>query len=60
MFGKDSTKGGIEFQFRTLRANGARQREAFENGIDPQTLNIGAMNGKCENFPITSFQDFII
>ncbi|TGO80595.1 hypothetical protein BELL_0004g00210 [Botrytis elliptica] len=40
MFGKDSTKGGIEFQFRALKANAHRQREAFKAGIDPQTLNI--------------------
>ncbi|KAF7944706.1 uncharacterized protein EAE97_005339 [Botrytis byssoidea] len=40
MFGKDSTKGGIEFQFRAFKANARRQREAFEAGIDPQTLNI--------------------
>ncbi|TGO42508.1 hypothetical protein BHYA_0007g00070 [Botrytis hyacinthi] len=50
MFGKDSTKGGIEFQFRAFKANARRQREAFEAGIDPQTLNIGA--SKCENFPV--------
>ncbi|KAM0186464.1 hypothetical protein ACHAPC_004545 [Botrytis cinerea] len=40
MFGKDSTKGGIEFQFRALKANAHRQREAFKAGIDPQTLKI--------------------
>ena len=51
MFGKDSTKGGIEFQFRALKANAHRQREAFKAGIDPQTLKIGA--DKCENFPVT-------
>lgn len=50
MFGKDSTKRGIEFQFRAFRANARRQREAFESGLDPQTLNIGA--SKCENFPV--------
>ncbi|KAM0160846.1 hypothetical protein ACHAQE_004440 [Botrytis cinerea] len=44
MFGKDSTKGGIEFQFRALKANAHRQREAFKAGIDPQTLKIAMAN----------------
>lgn len=48
MFGKDSTPGGIAFQFQTIRKNGRRQREAFDAGIDPQTLTFG---GKCENSP---------
>lgn len=48
MFGRDSTPGGIEFQFRAIKANGRRQRAAFGAGVDPQTLDF---SGKCENFP---------
>jgi hypothetical protein len=40
MFGEDSTVLGIEYQFRAIKANAARQRKAFEAGIDPQTLGI--------------------
>ncbi|RDL36409.1 uncharacterized protein BP5553_05761 [Venustampulla echinocandica] len=41
-FGSDSTKGGIEFQFRTIKADAKRQRECYDAGGDPKTLNIGS------------------
>lgn len=40
MFGGDSTAQGIGYQFRAIKANAVRQHEAFEAGIDPQTLAI--------------------
>jgi len=39
MFGKDSTPGGIGFQFRQIKAWAKLQRDAFEAGVDPQTLD---------------------
>ncbi|PQE06651.1 hypothetical protein CJF31_00009776 [Rutstroemia sp. NJR-2017a BVV2] len=44
MFGEDSTAQGIGYQFRAIKANAARQREAFEAGIDPQTLGICSLD----------------
>jgi hypothetical protein len=44
MFGKDSTPQGIGYQFRAIKANAVRQREAFEAGIDPQTLGICSLD----------------
>ncbi|KAL2062717.1 hypothetical protein VTL71DRAFT_5789 [Oculimacula yallundae] len=41
-FGKDSTKGGIEFQFRTIKADAKRQKACADSGGDPQTLGIGS------------------
>lgn len=40
-FGQDSTKGGIEFQFRSIKADAKRQKACYEAGGDPQTLVIG-------------------
>ncbi|CZT02253.1 uncharacterized protein RCO7_11042 [Rhynchosporium graminicola] len=40
-FGKDSTKGGIEFQFRTIKQDAKRQKACADTGGDPQTLGIG-------------------
>lgn len=45
MFGSDSTKGGVEFQFRTIKADAKRQRDCFEKGADPKDLNIGGGKG---------------
>src|SRR4051812_36322552 len=44
MFGEDSTAQGIGYQFRAIKANAVRQREAFEAGIDPQTLGICSLD----------------
>ncbi|PVH77946.1 hypothetical protein DL98DRAFT_422861, partial [Cadophora sp. DSE1049] len=41
-FGKDSTKGGIEFQFRTIKQDAKRQKACADAGGDPQTLGIGS------------------
>ena len=34
-FGSDSTRGGIEFQFRSIKNNAKRQKECFDKGGDP-------------------------
>ncbi len=44
-FGRDSTKGGIEFQFRSIKADAKRQKACYDAGRDPQTLNIGGGKG---------------
>lgn len=44
-FGKDSTAGGIQFQFRTLKHNAKRQKACADAGGDPQTLGIGSLGG---------------
>jgi hypothetical protein len=44
-FGTDTTKGGIEWQLRAIKAHAKRQRDCFNNGGDPQTLSIGADKG---------------
>ncbi|KAK0124026.1 hypothetical protein ONS95_009012 [Cadophora gregata] len=41
-FGKDSTKGGIEFQFRAIKQDAKRQKACADAGGDPQTLGIGS------------------
>ncbi|KAL5315806.1 hypothetical protein ACEPPN_016678 [Leptodophora sp. 'Broadleaf-Isolate-01'] len=41
-FGTDSTKGGIEFQFRTIKADAKRQKACYDAGGDPQALGIGS------------------
>ena len=40
-FGHDSTPGGLEFQFRTFKANAKRQKSCADAGGDPQSLAIG-------------------
>lgn len=40
-FGKDSSTGGIGFQFREIKRNAKLQRACADAGGDPQTLNIG-------------------
>jgi hypothetical protein len=40
-FGKDSTPGGIQFQFRTLKDFAKRQKACADAGGDPQMLGIG-------------------
>ncbi|EKD13417.1 hypothetical protein MBM_08500 [Drepanopeziza brunnea f. sp. 'multigermtubi' MB_m1] len=41
-FGSDSTGGGIGFQFRAIKHYAKLQKECFDAGLDPLTLNIGA------------------
>jgi hypothetical protein len=45
MFGSDSTKGGIEFQFRQIKTNAKAQKNCFGSGGDPMTLGIGSIGG---------------
>lgn len=40
-FGKDSTPGGIQFQFRELKRYAKMQRACADSGGDPQSLGIG-------------------
>ncbi|KAH8654137.1 hypothetical protein BGZ60DRAFT_386763 [Tricladium varicosporioides] len=41
-FGSDATKGGIEFQFRTIKQDAKRQKACFHAGGDPKDLGIGS------------------
>jgi hypothetical protein len=41
-FGSDSTRGGIEFQFRSIKQDAKRQRACADSGGDPKNLGIGA------------------
>ncbi|TVY90621.1 hypothetical protein LAWI1_G001156 [Lachnellula willkommii] len=43
-FGGDSTRGGIAFQFRAIKADAQRQRDCIDAGGDPQNLNIGGLH----------------
>ncbi|CAG8978918.1 hypothetical protein HYALB_00005255 [Hymenoscyphus albidus] len=45
VYGKDSTGGGIGFQFRQIKNDAKRQRQCFESGGDPKDLNVGAGSG---------------
>lgn len=55
-FGHDSTPGGLEFQFRTFKANAKRQKACADAGGDPQSLAIGVGKSNSSrlifNFPI--------
>lgn len=44
-FGHDSTPGGLEFQFRTFKANAKRQKACADAGGDPQMLCFGSEKG---------------
>ncbi|KAG4439123.1 hypothetical protein IFR05_005410 [Cadophora sp. M221] len=54
-FGKDSTKGGIEFQFRSIKADAKRQKACYDAGRDPQTLGIGSGIVKSGGSAITHY-----
>ena len=56
-FGQDSTPGGLEFQFRTLKSNAKRQKACADAGGDPQSLAIG--NGKSNSSSSTLTPRFI-
>ncbi|PSS23213.1 hypothetical protein M430DRAFT_214677 [Amorphotheca resinae ATCC 22711] len=45
-FGKDSTPGGIGFQFRQIKQYAKSQKQCADSGGDPQTLGIGAGKGE--------------
>lgn len=48
-FGKDSTPGGIGFQFRQIKLYAKSQKQCADSGGDPQTLGIGAGKGEEAN-----------
>ncbi|KIM99632.1 hypothetical protein OIDMADRAFT_55547 [Oidiodendron maius Zn] len=48
-FGKDSTPGGIGFQFRQIKLYAKSQKQCANSGGDPQTLGIGAGKGEEAN-----------
>src|SRR3982074_2228728 len=48
-FGKDSTPGGIGFQFRHIKHYAKSQKECVNSGGDPQTLGIGIGKGEDTN-----------
>jgi hypothetical protein len=51
--GTDTTPGGIGFQFRTIKQDAKRQRDAFESGKDPKDLNIGGGKGASNLFTLS-------
>lgn len=54
-FGKDSTPGGIQFQFRTLKHYAKQQKSCADAGGDPQTLGIGS--GEGQSTSLSFFQE---
>lgn len=54
-FGEDSTPGGIQFQFRTLKQYAKRQKACAGAGGNPQTLGIGRNDGEDSSTLLFSF-----
>jgi hypothetical protein len=56
--GTDTTAGGIGFQFRTIKQDAKRQRDAFHSGKDPKDLMMGGGKG-ASTFPFMLLFSFM-